>query len=138
MGVDYIKELEIRNDELQTALTKSLTIEQVLTEQLRSKYYFIIGVTSRVSGQLFNMEIVHHLFNDGFTACVHLKTHWKAYREDFAVRFGSCGFEFKYFTIDSYNCYKDPLKDKIKPVRAISWSFETRKEVLETIKTLKK
>lgn len=138
MGVDYIKELEIRNDELQTALTKSMTIEQVLTEQLLSNYYYIIGVTSRVNGQLINMEIVHHLFNNGLAACKHLKTHWKAYQEDFAVRFGSCGFEFKYFTIDSYNCYQDPLKDKIKPVRATSWSFETRKDVIESIKSLKK
>ena len=134
---NYEKLLEGRVDELTTCLAESLTRELDLQEQLKTKYYYVLGVTTAISNQLINMEIMHHLFTDPVAACKRLKTDWYKLRKDFKERFESRGFVFKYYTLDSYNGYYDP-DAKIKPVREKSWSFETRNEVDITIKTLKK
>jgi hypothetical protein len=135
---NYEKLLEERVDELTTTLAESLTRELDLQEELKTKYYYVIGVTTAVSGQLINLEVIHHLFTTPLLACKRLKAGWGPLRKDFKDRFEARGFEFKYYTIDSFNVYHDlSIKEKIRPVREKSWSFETRKEVEITIKTLK-
>lgn len=135
--IDYEKLLEERVDELTTTLAESITRELDLQEELKAKHYYVIGVTTAVSSQLINLEVMHHLFADPLAACMRLKTDWSKLRKDFKERFESRGFVFKYYTLDSYNVYHD-ISEKIRPVRDKSWSFETRKEVEITIKTLKK
>jgi hypothetical protein len=134
---NYEKLLEERVEELTTELAQSITRELDLQERLKAKYYYVLGVTTAVSDQLINMEIMHHLFEGPLSACNRLKNDWKKQRDDFKLRFESRGFVFKYYTLDSYNVYPDPLDKKLRPVREKSWSFETRKELEITIKSLK-
>jgi len=133
---NYEKLLEERVEELTTELSKSLSRELDLQEQLKTKHYYILGVTTAVNDQYINMEIMHHLFEGPLSACNRLKNDWKRLRDDFKLRFESRGFVFKYYTLDSYNVYHGTDKSLRLTIEK-SWSFETRKEVEITIKTLK-
>ena len=135
---DYIKQLEEHNEKLQAALTEALESNVKLQDKLDNSLRFIILVAFRVNGQYCATEVYHHLFDDPVKACKRLKKDWNMLRKDFSSRFGGCGFEFKYYMIESYNISLTPKNNKIPPSKVISWSFEDKKDIDLTLMTMEK
>lgn len=135
--VDYIKTLENRNDELQSALTKSLTTNVELTDKLNSQLFFTYGVTASVNTQLIKIELCHHFFHSLLSACQFLNKSWASHKEDFKERYEiePYNFKFKHFFIESYN--NTSVQKNIRQVLEYDLGFENHSELRKFIQSIK-
>lgn len=135
---EYIKDLEESNEKLQNELSTALTEYHNFKELVNKKLCFRISLTLGINQRLVEIEMFHHLFNDPIHAVKRLKHEWNKNFKLILDSYKKDGFEFKYFTICSYHVIVDEkmATGKIPPVVSESWSFETKKEVHDTLKYL--
>ncbi len=129
---DYIKQLEIRNEELQNSLTKTLSDNQKLNQIIENRTVFSIGVTSRINSLVFDMLIVDTMYYDKLLACKYLYKNWKSLKLKYKNKYvdESC---YRYFFISPHI-----IHDKIitSLPNSVAMAFETKNDLKVTIKRL--
>lgn len=134
---NYINELETQNDELKEKLAKSLKLNEEYEDRLLRRQVYDIYIFTRVNAHLIGIQwTTDFLFNDSLVACKYLRGMWNAYMEDFTKRFKKDGFEFKYFAVKGMFVHNKASSD-VTYGFGDDWAFETKKELLDTIKVLK-